>query len=179
VLAATVRVAGRVGIARITVEEVARDAGVARATVYRWFPGGREQLVDEGVTWEIARFLGRLAAHVEDAPDLATRLERGLVFAHRLLEDHDVLQRVLATEPGSVLPQIHATFPLVLEVVRAELAHWLADEALRPGVDVDDAAEYLARVFLTFLVNQGSWDLADPDQVRVLVHTKFLAGVLA
>lgn len=179
VLAATVRCAGRVDIARITVEEVAREAGVSRATVYRWFPGGREQLIDEGITWEIGRFLARLAASVAGASDLASRIERGLVFAHRALEEHGVLQRVLATEPGGVLPQLHATAPLVLAVVRDELAEWLSDEHLRPGVDPDEAAEYLARIFLSFLVNQGSWDLTDPAEVHRLVRSRFLAGVLA
>src|SRR2546425_1263834 len=92
VLAAVVRCAGRVGLGRITVEEVAREAGVARASVYRWFPGGRDQLVDEGVTWEVGRFLARISEAVDGAPDFATRLERGLVFAHRAIEEHEVLQ---------------------------------------------------------------------------------------
>ena len=36
----------RDGIERITIEDVAREAGVARATVYRWFPGGRDEVID-------------------------------------------------------------------------------------------------------------------------------------
>jgi AcrR family transcriptional regulator len=179
VLAAAVCCAGSGGIATITVEEVARESGVSRATVYRWFPGGREQIIDEGITWEIGRFLARVAASVDGAPDLATRLERALVFAHRALEEHEVLQRLLATEPGGVLPQIHATAPLVVAVVRDELRKWLADEPLRSEVDADEAAEYLARIFLSFVANQGSWDLTNPAEVHELVRSRFLAGVLA
>jgi AcrR family transcriptional regulator len=146
--------------------------------VYRWFPGGRDQIIDEGVTWEIGHFLERVAASVHGAPDLATRIERALVFAHRALEEHEVLQRVLATEPGGVLPHIHATAPLVVAVVRDELRTWLADELLHPGVDPDEAADYLARIFLSFVVNQGSWDLTNPAEVHELVRSRFLAGVL-
>src|SRR5690606_30821383 len=70
VLAAVVAVAGRTGLAQLTVEEVAREAGVGRASVYRWFPGGREQLVDEAVTWEIGRYLAEVEAEAEGAADL-------------------------------------------------------------------------------------------------------------
>jgi AcrR family transcriptional regulator len=179
VLAAVVRCAGRVGLGRITVEEVAREAGVARASVYRWFPGGRDQLIDEGVTWEVGRFLTRIRDAVDDATDVATRLERGLVFAHRAIEDHEVLQHLLRTEPSGVLPQLRAVAPLVIAVIRGELEPLLEGEPLRAGVDPAEAAEVIARLFLSFTVNQGSWDLTDPAQVHELVRGHLLAGVLA
>jgi AcrR family transcriptional regulator len=179
VLAATVRCAGRVGIARITVEEVAREAAVSRATVYRWFPGGREQLIDEAMTWEIGRFLSRLGAAVEDAPDFPTRLELGLVFAHRAIEEHEVLQRLLETEPGGLLPQLQATTPMVVAVIRDYLVPFLEAERLQPGVVPLEAADHLARMILSFIASQGSWDLTDPDVVKALVRDRFLGGILA
>lgn len=178
VLAAVVRCAGRVGLARITVEEVAREAGVGRASVYRWFPGGRDQLVDEGVTWEVGRFLARIGDAVGDAGDLASRLERGLSFAHTAIEEHAVLQKLLRTEPSGVLPQLQATAPLVIAIVRDYLTPLLEAEELAPGVVAEEAAELIARLFLSFTVNQGSWDLRDPAEVRVLVRENLLAGVL-
>lgn len=178
VLAATVQCAGRVSLARITVEEVAREAGVSRASVYRWFPGGRDQLLDEAITFEVGRFLSRMADAAEGAPDLSSRLERSLLFAHRAIEEHEVLQHVLANEPAGVLPQLHATAPLVLAVVRDELAGWLDGVALNEGVDREEAADYLARMLLSLVVNQGSWDLTDPAEVAEVVRTRLLAGVL-
>lgn len=179
VLASVVTVVGRVGIARLTVDDVAADAGVSRASVYRWFPGGREQLVDEGVTYEVARFLGRLGAAVEDAEDLRERLVRGLLFAHRAIEDHEVLQRLLETEPGGVLPQLQQTAPLVIAVLRDALVPWIAAEPRRrPAVAPLEAAEWLARMFVSFLADQGRWDLTDEAEVARLVDQQLLAGVL-
>lgn len=179
VLAAVVTVAGRTGIARLTVDEVAREAGVGRASVYRWFPGGRDQLIDEGVTWEVGRFLGRLGLAVRDAGGLRARLVEGLVFGHRAIEDHVVLQRLLATEPGGLLPQLQQTGPLVVAVLRDALAPLVeAEPDRRPGVDPVEAAEWLARMVVSFLVEQGSWDLADPAEVARLVDEELLAGIL-
>ena len=179
VLAAVVVCAGRVGLRRITVDEVAREAGGGRASVYRWFPGGREQLVDEAVTWEVGRYLDRLTVAVADAPDLRTRLADGLAFAHRALAEHEVLQRLLATEPGGLLPHLQQTAPLVVAVLRDTLAEQLAVEPRRrPDVDPVDAAEWLARMLLSFIVEQGRWDLDDRAEVERLVDTQLLAGVL-
>ena len=179
VLAATVAQAGRVGLSRITVEDVARHAGVSRATVYRWFPGGREQLVDEAITWEVALFLGRLVEVIAGARDFPSGLARGLTFAHQAIEEHEVLQHVLETEPGGLLPQLRDTTPLILAVIRDALLPFLSAERLRPGLTPEEAGDYLARMILSFIVNQGRWDLTDADQVHALVRQQFLAGVLA
>ena len=81
---------------------VAREAGVGRATVCRYFTGGREQLVSETVT--VGRFFARLAEAIRDAPDFRSRLEEGLRFAHRTLQEHVVFQQVLANEPERLVP---------------------------------------------------------------------------
>lgn len=179
ILEATLACIGRFGLGKTTMDDAARQAGVARATVYRYFPGGRDQLIGEVVTWEVGRFFARLGEAVADAPDFPTLLERGLMFAHRAVEDHDVLQMVLDTEPDRLLPQLETTTPLVLGVLRGYLAPFLESAPLRDGVDVDGAADWLARMVLSFIAAQGGWDLTDPESVRRLVRSQLLAGVLA
>lgn len=177
VFAATVRCAGQVGLKRITVEAVATEAGVSRASVYRWFPGGRDQLVDEAITWEVGRFLTRLAEAVEEESGLAAKLERALMFVHKAISEHHELQKLLATEPGGLLPHLHDTAPIVVDVIRSYLEPLVTAEPLQDGVDSAEAADYLARMVVSFIINQGSWDLSDPDQVRDLVHERLLAGL--
>lgn len=178
VLRATVVCIGRFGLAKTTVEDVATEAGLGRATVYRHFPAGRDQLISEAITWEVGQFFARLQAHVADAPDFATLLERGLLFAHRAVEEHAVLQKVVDTEPERLLPQLTVTGPLVIAVLRGYFAPLLERETLRTGLGLEDAADWLARNVLSFIVAQGGWDLTDPAQVGTLVRTHLLAGVL-
>ncbi|HVX19293.1 MAG TPA: TetR/AcrR family transcriptional regulator [Acidimicrobiales bacterium] len=178
VLEAAVAAFGRVGIAKSTVEDVASAAGVARASVYRWFPGGREQLVAEAIAFEVGKFFDGLTETLMGVDDLAERLERTLQYAQSTLAAHEVLQRVLETEPERLLPHLSDAGPIMLATLRQRLLLLLADQALRPGLDAEDAADWLSRMLLSFIVSPGGWDLDDPAAVRQLVRGHLLAGVL-
>lgn len=180
ILEATLATVGRLGMARTTMEDIAREAGLSRATLYRAFPGGRDEVLDAVVTWEVARFFGRVsdAIHPDELDSVAV-LEQGLLAARDALEHHELLQRVLREEADLLMPSLATVMPMV---VRA-LADWyrprLEAVTLRPGVDPAEAADLVARMALSYLGTPGRWDLTDPAQVRRLVRDHLLAGVLA
>src|SRR4051812_32833016 len=125
ILEATYACVARYGLGKTTVEDVAREARLSRATVYRTSPGGKDQLLGDVVAWELARFFTRLAEAAEDAPDFPTRLEEGLLFAHRAVEDHEVLQKVLVTEPERLLPALTVATQRVAGFIAAYLVPFL------------------------------------------------------
>jgi len=166
------------GIGKLTVEGVAREAGVARATVYRAFPGGRDELVDAAVAWAVGEFFTGLAQDIGPVDGVATLLERGLVAGRRRLAQHEVLQHALQVEADAVVPALAPVMPKVLDQLRSGLADRLRDEPLRPGVDPDEAADVLARLVLSLIGTPGYWNLEDPAAVRSLVRDHLLAGIL-
>ena len=178
ILAATVVCLGRYGIAKTTVDDAAREARLARATVYRYFPDGKEQLIGESITWAVGQFFHDLAVSVADAPDFPTLLEQALVHAHEAVAEHVVLQKVLETEPERLLPQLTQSAPQVQAVLRDYLADKLRHEALLPGVDPVEAGDWLARMGLSFILAGGRWDLSDRDSVRALVRGELLVSIL-
>jgi AcrR family transcriptional regulator len=179
VLQATFACVARYGIAKTSVEDVAREAGVSRATVYRQFPGGKDQLISETIRWETARFFAELAVAIEHASDFETTLEEAIVFARTALAQHAVFQKVLETEPDLLLPQMSVDDRLVRSTVAAFLKAHLEPEAdrLAPGLTVDQVADHVSRLLLSFFNAEGSWDLTDRAQVNLLVRTQLLAGV--
>lgn len=168
----------RSGLARTTVEDAARQAGVSRATVYRHFPGGRDELLESVVTWQLLVFFARLHDAVQDAPTLEETMERGIAFAHRALLDHEVLQRVLQTEPESVLPTLTVESNRIRGVIADFLVPSLRRHDLVEGIDLDEAADFLARMILSTMGSPGRWDLDDPEQVTRLVRGELLAGIV-
>jgi len=175
ILQAAFACVARYGLGKTTVEDAARAAGLSRATVYRYFPGGREQLVREVVAWEAGRFFGRLAEAVAGANDLPALLEEALVFAHQAVEGHEVLQKVLQTEPEVLLAQLTVEGQRLVAMVKAFLLPSFASVPLPPGTSAEDVAGYAARMILSFIESPGRWDLTDRTQVRELVRTELLA----
>jgi AcrR family transcriptional regulator len=170
------------GMAKTTVEDVARAAGLSRATLYRMFPGGRDELFAAMVGREMDHFFVRLAEAVGDAPDFASVLETALVHAHREIAHHSVLQMVLATEPERLLPMMTVEEIRIQEEVvdylRPLLEREVAAGRVRPGVDLDRAVRYVASMGLSIMATPGSVDLDDPDAVRRLVRDELLGGIL-
>lgn len=183
VLAGAFECIARAGIAKTTVEDIARASGVSRATVYRLFPRGRDELLRDTVAWEMARFFAELAVAVGSMPDFETFLERALPLAREELLGHAVLQKVLETEPDRLMPLITVEQHHVIEYLAAFFLPLLerdrAAGLVRGTVDLPRAAEYVARMALSLIASPGRHDLGDPDDLRRLVRSELLGGVLA
>lgn len=175
-LEATYACIARRGLEHTTVEDAAREAGVSRATIYRWFQGGREQLVDETIAWQTEQFFLRLAAEVADAATLSEVVTTAIVSAHRWIADHEVLQRLLATEPGRLLPAMTQEMRRLVPAIGRFVEPYLERENLdEPGL----VGDYVARLVVSYISSPGGWDLRDEAQVEELVRTEVLAGLLA
>ena len=173
----------RRGMAKTTVDDVAAASGVSRATIYRLFPGGKDEVLRDTVGWEMDRFFLQLGEELGDAADFPEFLERALPLARRELLEHAVLQKVLETEPDRlnalitvqqdrVIGAIAAYFLPLLERDRA--AGLVASDA-----DLAPVAEYVARLSLSLIASPGRHDLTDPAEVRRLVRGELLGGVLS
>jgi AcrR family transcriptional regulator len=173
-LEATYACIARDGLEGTTVDGAAREAGVSRATVYRWFQGGREQLLDETIAWKTDQFFEDLAVEVAGCTTLEQVVTRALVSAHRWVLDHEVLQRLLDTESAALVPAIVDEMRRLVPAIGRFVEPYLVAE----GVDDPPAkGEYVARLVVSHLASPGGWDLDDPASVHELVTTEVLAGV--
>jgi AcrR family transcriptional regulator len=174
---ATLACIARHGLAKTTFDDVAREAGCARATLYRYF-GGKRQLVRITLVREAAR----LAASVRDAGDRESTVEDAVVAivirAARELREHEALQFLFAFEPELVLP--HVTFDAgnrFLAGAGSAVAPVLA--RFLPAERVDRAGEWLARVVLTHALSPTRpIDLTDEAATRALVRELVLPGLI-
>jgi AcrR family transcriptional regulator len=179
ILEAAYACVARWGLSKTSVEDVANEADLSRSTLYRYFPGGRDELIGAVVGWEHDRFFTRLYEAVRDATSLEEVMERGLTFAHRSIAEHEVLQRVLLTEPELLLPQLTVKNEGTVRLVAGFLTPYLERHPPAAGIAVDEATEFLARMVLSYIAAPGRWDLDDPDQVARLVRAELLGGIVA
>jgi AcrR family transcriptional regulator len=174
---AALRCIARWGLAKTTLDDIAREAGCSRATVYRTFPGGKDVVVEAVARQEIARFFDTLDAELSDAGDLETLLTRALMAGHREIRGHEALQFLLAHEPGLVLPLV--AFQRLELVLAAAVAFGAPRLAPYVGeLEASRAAEWVARLVVSYaMCPSESYDLTDEVAVRRLVRHYLVPGL--
>jgi len=159
----------RWGLAKVTIDDIAAEAGVSRATLYRLFPGGKDVLFDALRVREINEFFAVLTTEVEFTDTLEDLLVAAVVAATRELRADEHLALMMASEPGETLSQLtveglpriirmaNVTLtPLVATYISHHTAQRLIDVLARltisyflaPSELVDLGAERSARAFL-------------------------------
>lgn len=169
----------RQGLAKTTVDDIAREASLSRATVYRIFPRGKEGILAAVVETEVARLFSSLAVAMGEATDLEDVLVAGMVETARRLREHGALTYLLTYEPGVVLPyltfaKLDRVLLMAADLAAPFFARWLEPE------QASRAVEWAGRIVLAYLYdNESGTDLADPDDTRALVRAFVLPGILA
>jgi AcrR family transcriptional regulator len=175
-LAATVACIARVGVSKTTLDDVAREAGCSRATLYRYFPG-KPPLLRALVSREAVVLEHELQAVAAESPTLEDAVVAVVLRAAEWLASHPALQFVMTAEPEVLLP--HLAFDGADRVLHAGAK--VVAPALTPFLDPDSAeraGEWLARMILSYVSSPtDSVDLADPNSVRRLVADFVVPGL--
>lgn len=170
------------GLRRLSMGDVATQAGLSRGSVYRYFPD-RRTLVDAVLERTAQRFVDASTVTVDRRRTLAGQVGEAAVFilAHRA---GDLTLRLPAEEES-----LFAT--LLTARIRGLVARWVEfwlpriAEAerrgeVRPGIDRRQAAEWIVRLMLSFAVMPSATvDLDDPASVRQFVRNHLVRGLAA
>lgn len=178
ILAATIVCFARFGVGKTTLDDVAREAGCARATVYRYFPG-KAMLLRGAVAAEVTRFVDAVNRAGRSTATLEEAVVAMMVTAARELDAHDALRVVLAYEPELVLP--HLSFEGGSRLLGDASAAFAAPLAsFLPAGRAERAAEWCTRVLLAHLGPDGARvSLTEPAAVRPLVSRYVLPGLVS
>lgn len=175
---ATLSCIARFGLAKTTLDDVARESGVSRATIYRVFPGGRDTLFEAVLTAEVHRFFRDLATELDRHDDLEDLLVAGLGASMRFLLGHEALHAVVTYDPALLLPQLG--FHRLEGVITA--ATDFATPYLEPHVasyaDAVSGAEHLVRIVLSYTLQPSTRvDPFDDTSIRTLVRRHVLPAL--
>ncbi len=179
VIDATLVCLARHGTAKTTVDDIARQAGLSRATVYRAFPGGRDEVLAAVVDTEMARLFSALGVALGEADDLTAALVAGIVEASRRIRGHEALAYLVAHEPEVVLGHLaFAESDRLLATASRFTAPFLS-RWMSPS-EAGRVAEWATRVVLSYAIAPSpDVDLTDPAGTAHLVETFMLPGIRA
>jgi AcrR family transcriptional regulator len=177
VVAGALRCIARWGLAKTTLDDIAREAGCSRATVYRLFPGGKSSLIVTVGQHEVARLLLGVTTRLEEADAVDEMLVVAIGTAARFVAHNEALQMLVRHEPETLLPflSFDRVDPL-LEAASAFVAPYFARH-----LEPDHAAEVVdwgARIVLSYMFTPNlTIDLTDDSELRRLVSTYVLPGI--
>lgn len=132
-LAAAVEAATLHGIARLSMRDVATLAGLSRQTLYRHF-ASKEILIAAVIRSETSALIERVLEASQAHDDPRSALEAALNAAITATREHRLLDRLLRTEPESLLALLTTDGGPVMGMVRAVTEHIIAERVL---VDLD------------------------------------------
>lgn len=179
IIAATLRCVSRWGVAKSTLDDIAREAGCSRATVYRVFPGGKDVVLLAVVRHEMEAVLDDVAAASRAATSVEDLLAIVLWHGVHAVRTHEALCYLVEHEPGVILPWISfdGLDPL-LDLVTSFVAP-LAERFLDPR-SAREAAEALCRLVVAYAFDidpTAEAVLTGPDDARRLVRTYLVPGL--
>ncbi|HUG85751.1 MAG TPA: TetR/AcrR family transcriptional regulator [Euzebya sp.] len=169
-----------VGIRRLRMDDVARQAGCGRATLYRRF-ATRDDLVWAVINGEIRRTLTDIARNIAPIPDLRDRIVEAFAVTLERVRANVLMRRLLQIEPDLLLPHLTTRGAAALAISR-ELMVTLLEEGRSRGelrrIETEITAELLVRVAHSMLLTpQGPIAIGDPVALRSFART-FIADPL-
>lgn len=167
----------RWGLAKVSVDDVAIEAGVSRATLYRLFPGGKDAMLEAHKVRELEEFFERLRTEIDNVSSFEDLLVAAVVHSTRNLRADQHLATMLASEPGVMVESLTVeSMPRIIEAATAFLAP-LAEQYVDRQTAVA-AIDLLSRLTLSyFLAPSEGLDLGDADQARRFLAPFFAAFV--
>ncbi|WP_433523466.1 QsdR family transcriptional regulator [Nocardia pseudovaccinii] len=134
---------------RIDMQQLARELGIGRATLYRWW-GSREVVIGEVVWRVIAEAITRVEARGYGAP--AARFVRNFGKLADTVRTFEPLSRFVAEDPEYGLRVLTSRYT----VVQARMIDWAAERLaglpdLDPRIELRDLAYAIVRIGEAFV----------------------------
>ena len=161
ILRATLICLGRHGTDRMSVADVAGQAGVGRATVFRRFDT-KAELIRRAFAWELRTILTEFQSASDDLADPAQRTTEWLVRAVRIIRTHPVARRIATDGNASEIMGDPAIAGMLLDSIDVQLRYTLDGRGTE--TDIPLAVELIARFFVSTWLAPDLGPATDTDE---------------
>ena len=181
ILAAAEVCFARYGFRKTAMQDIAREAGLSRRSVYRHFPdkaalfnevaAARARIFMDEIMRRTAELEG-LSAQIEEVARLTNRFVReDPISAALRLADPDSLARMLSTEARELLGMAMEAIVPLIETARER-------GEVRSDLDIPRAAEWITRmVFSLSATPSVTFDIDDPEQTAAFIREFLVRGL--
>jgi len=148
----------RFGVLKTTMRDIAAEADISRATLYRYF-GDRDDLVLGVILREAGKFIERLDKMFDRQELFQDTIVEGILTAVAEVRADDRLALLFTPEAagmtGTIAGASEALFQVTGEFLRPRLEAARDLGQLRADIELDDAVEWILRTILSLLTVSG------------------------
>ncbi|MEX2555391.1 MAG: TetR/AcrR family transcriptional regulator [Actinomycetota bacterium] len=163
----------RFGVLKTTVDDVATTAHVSRTTVYRYFRGGRDELILGVFMREVQELSGEIAAAMREESTFPEAVISSIVFAVRSVRDGIHLRFLFSPETVGETANIVMTSPAFYALTSETLRPFFEDGQhrgeIRTDLKLEDTSEWLVRITLSLMTVNAPVE-RDDDQLRAFLR---------
>ncbi|MFE3190977.1 TetR/AcrR family transcriptional regulator [Nocardia sp. NPDC059240] len=139
-----------VGIRRTSADDIAKRAGVNRATLYRRM-GGRDEITRAAFSHEVRRTLAEIEERIGDIADPLERHSRGFVVTVTTLRDHPLLRRLFVVDKDEVLSWLTLEAGDILRIATVFVTAQVQEGRAQLGLTGSDQAEFYASTIVRLI----------------------------
>ena len=159
----------RWGIDKVTADDIARQSGVSRATLYRMYPGGKDVIYEALRVYELDQFFSVLLASIDRAPTLEDLLVRAVTCATIELRNNEHLAIMLASEPGAVVSDLTVEgLPRIVRVASAYIVPFV--DRFLPPEQSRSLIDLVVRLVISYVLAPAEFvDLGNEASARAFL----------
>lgn len=168
------------GLKRTSMDDVAKRAGMGRATLYRRY-ADKSQLFMAVISRDVQTNLNAIEQAIQESENYLEGLLDAFVLGIRLIDDNPLLTRLLQTEPDDILPFLTKDFEGILVFSRTYIAERIVKGQKRGDIRKVDAkltAELMIRLIQSLMLTPNGVIKAGSETSVRKVCDQFLRPLL-
>lgn len=154
-VAAAIRCVVRAGTGRINMEDVAAEAQVSRATLYRYF-ASREEVLLAVLASRTDQGLAFLVAKLKEPGNARRSIVDFMLMSGELVYGNEVNEALFSADSRSIVTTLELTAEPIVEGMQRHLCpllqQWQDSGQLHPELDLDDTVRWMNTVAVILLI---------------------------
>ncbi|MBS9375055.1 TetR/AcrR family transcriptional regulator [Rhodococcus sp. B50] len=173
ILKATETMFQRYGVVKTTMDDIAKEAGVSRPTVYRYF-GDRDSLIVALIEARSRRLFGKARDYLRERETFAEQIVDGLIFLVDRGRQDPIVRLIVSPEHMDMATALVGSSGLAARLTY-EMWAPLLEEArargeIREGLTDEEICQWIALVQLILVGRLDFNSEDDPDNRRMLTN---------